>query len=638
MLIGKRFLLSAMQRPLVLLRACVSELPRAVILAAISSTMGLLPLSAVASPDDDVEQLYRAGKYEAALPLYRQAAEETGLAPVEKVRRLRYLGDCLAKCEKPQEALAIFRTIESVLPAADHAQGSANAMDQSVCAAFLNDTKLSQRLALVALQEAKQVAGVEGIGVLARASALRAYIDYVRADYADAAREFEEAIALNQRSDLEPLRRQTFVMKLNFAAGGAYYHLGQWAKSTECFAKMHAANEILFGKNDLQTGWSHLALSDTLRKEGGDNEKWKEHYAEAVRIFRRFNRDKLIAEYSVNIPVGQNQGELERRVTSCVFGSSPSADAPMNVPPLCANHLQVIATHDPASVFVRPFEDPPGRVWANPWIAQKGMVIGVHGLSLQHSSYDALAHRLADAGYTMVAFDMRGFGTYRQAMGADRMDFDGCMEDLSTVVRSIHGGKLELPMFILGESMGGAIAMQFTAQHPELVTGLISSVPAGKRYKQKKTALRVAITYLLGKDKPINIGADVINQATTDPHLKSQWTNDPLNRSSLSPSELIHFQEMMNRNIEHAKRITETPVIVFQGVSDKLVKPDATYELFRAIGAKDKSLVMIGNTEHLIFEEGCFSEPVLAGLLAWMDSHRNVNGANATQPFRQESR
>jgi alpha-beta hydrolase superfamily lysophospholipase len=159
-------------------------------------------------------------------------------------------------------------------------------------------------------------------------------------------------------------------------------------------------------------------------------------------------------------------------------------------------------------------------------------------------------------------------------------------------------------------------------------------VPAGKRYKQKRTTLKVAMNYLLDKNKPINIGADVIKQATTDPQLKSTWESDPMTRSQLSSQELLQFQEMMNRNVEHAKRITRTPVIVFQGVSDKLVKPDATYDLFRAIGARDKSFVMIGNTEHLIFEEGCFTEPVLAGLVAWMDSHRTLlsRGAIPTAP------
>ncbi|MBX9691394.1 MAG: alpha/beta hydrolase, partial [Cyanobacteria bacterium] len=71
----------------------------------------------------------------------------------------------------------------------------------------------------------------------------------------------------------------------------------------------------------------------------------------------------------------------------------------------------------------------------------------------------------------------------------------------------------------------------------------------------------------------------------------------------------------------YAKQIETTPVIIFQGVADTLVKPEATYDLFRAIAYKDKSFVMVGNAEHLIFEEGCFTPAVLKGLVAWMESH-----------------
>jgi alpha-beta hydrolase superfamily lysophospholipase len=78
---------------------------------------------------------------------------------------------------------------------------------------------------------------------------------------------------------------------------------------------------------------------------------------------------------------------------------------------------------------------------------------------------------------------------------------------------------------------------------------------------------------------------------------------------------------MCNRNIHYAKQIDATPVIIFQGVSDMLVKPKATYDLFGAIKVKDKSFVMVGNAEHLIFEEGCFTPAVLKGLVAWMESH-----------------
>src|SRR5262249_8876748 len=150
-----------------------------------------------------------------------------------------------------------------------------------------------------------------------------------------------------------------------------------------------------------------------------------------------------------------------------------------------------------------------------------------HGLSLQHSSYDAFARQLADVGLCTVAFDMRGFGAYRQSFGADKIDFDGCMSDLKMLVRSIRADNPGVPLFILGESMVGAIALQFAAQNPQLVDGLVASVPAGKRFKAKTQAVKVAFHYLENKNRPLDIGTDVINQATHDPRVKQEWASDP---------------------------------------------------------------------------------------------------------------
>src|SRR6185369_13421328 len=115
-------------------------------------------------------------------------------------------------------------------------------------------------------------------------------------------------------------------------------------------------------------------------------------------------------------------------------------------------------------------------------------------------------------------------------------------------LNAIHRANPGLPVFVLGESMGGAIALRATAMYPDLVQGLISSVPAGDRFNQNKTRLKVAFNALKGFDRPFDVGRGVINQATQDPELRESWENDPLSRMNLSPRELMQFQGFMNQN------------------------------------------------------------------------------------------
>jgi len=569
---------------------------------------------------DRAEPLYAQGNYPDALPIYKDAvklATETKVAAGDQIRCLRYLADCYCRVHQPDDALKLYDQIDTLLPADDIDQRGTNLNDQALCYELRQDWDKSESLCRSALKMCSE-AKPENQWQLARTYAHLGYIQYMCAKYAAAIpllQQAEHCLDLSTRSDLLAI---VFRQKMAFGEAGSYYHLRKYQDAYPQFKRVYDLDVRLFGQTNLQTGWMMLAMSDVLAKIAQPDQS-KEWYSKAIYVFRKFNRDRLCKEYAAKSTPSFN---VEQSIDRYIFGNSTMPkDLQDTEEPLCKDVSVIINTHDPRSSYVSPFSDAPGRVWLDPSVREQGIVIAVHGLSLQHSSYDQFATQIAKYGFCTVAFDVRGFGTYRQALGAERIDFDGCLNDLELVVARIKADNPKTPIFILGESMGGAIALQFTARNPRLVDGLISSVPAGKRFKERRTVFKVAKHFLENKNLPFDIGTDVINQATHNPQVKEAWADDPNTRKTLSAEELVAFQSMCNRNLDAAKQITQTPVVIFQGVSDRLVKPEATYDLFRAVACKDKSLVMVGNTEHLIFEEGCFTPAVLKGVVAWMESH-----------------
>lgn len=202
----------------------------------------------------------------------------------------------------------------------------------------------------------------------------------------------------------------------------------------------------------------------------------------------------------------------------------------------------------------------------------------------------------------MYAIDVRGFGSWMRDGGHDQVDFNGCLNDVRTALTSIRAANPGLPIFLLGESMGGAIALRAASMYPNLINGLISSVPSGDRFKQKKTDLKVALDFLKGPNKQFDVGKSVVDQATTNPQLRRDWQDNPLDRMNLSPKELIQFQSFMNDNHDSAKKIVATTVLMVQGTKDKLVKPEGTWELFNEIASGQKTFLAIPS-EHLIYED-----------------------------------
>jgi alpha-beta hydrolase superfamily lysophospholipase/thioredoxin-like negative regulator of GroEL len=227
----------------------------------------------------------------------------------------------------------------------------------------------------------------------------------------------------------------------------------------------------------------------------------------------------------------------------------------------------------------------------------------IHGLGLNANASTNFGKHISQVGIATYAIDVRGFGSWLKTQGHEQLDFKDSLLDIRQALLAIRAANPGLPLFLLGESMGGAIALRACSMYPELVDGLISSVPAGDRFQQKATDVKVAIHFLEGPNTQFDIGSKIINQATKSQNLREAWEADPLNRMNLSAKDLMQFQSFMNENKEAAKKIDNTPVLMVQGTLDQLVKPEGTWELFQHLATKRKTFLALPS-EHLVFEEG----------------------------------
>lgn len=263
----------------------------------------------------------------------------------------------------------------------------------------------------------------------------------------------------------------------------------------------------------------------------------------------------------------------------------------------------------------------PAETWRDSSVPQRAILLCIHGMGLNSLSYEAFAREIAQYGIATYAIDVRGFGKYLDPTGMGQVDFQQSLLDIQEALKDINNDEPNMPIIILGESMGGAMALQAAAIYPTLVDGLITSVPSHKRYKEKRMAAKVVASALHGPNKVVDIGKSMVKQATQDEDLQIAWAEDSTKRTLLTPKELLSFQKFMSQNPTMAKRITTTPVLMLVGVQDQLVKQGGNVDLFNAISSKDKNLLMIGNSEHLMFEEGQFNDDVVDSVVNWIKKH-----------------
>ena len=508
--------------------------------------------------------------------------------------------------------------------------GSGSSFDKALkdAGAFLCEKKYAEAAKLIrdCLEREKKQSGE------VRAELLHYWLAdclYMMSRYDEAAQDYEKGLVLlsARKASAGKLTDKERALNLACLRGKAacLSSVKNYAAAEPYLHDLSALTKEIFGGGNINYGWSLLNESENLAKLGKTKES-QEHFRHAIYLFRKCNMDRIMSEYGIKSAIAKESETgkevMRKRIWRLVFGTTNKKEMPTDLMEDNKNAMVNFCDGDfglPNSLTVQ--SEAPGWVWINPHREPAGIIICVHGLGLHHRSFDSFARQMIKEGFIVIAFDVRGFGSYLSSQGQEKLDLDACVNDLKDVVSEIKGDYKDQPLFMLGESMGGAIALRFAAKFPELTDGVVCAVPASKRYKAGTTALTVALHYVSDPNRPFAIGKKVVEQSTSRSSERQKWKQDPSSRLELTPKELLAFQKFMNENTFYAKKITHTPVIVFQGDEDRLVKKSSTYALFDALATKQKTLVVIGGAEHLIFEAPRFKEDITSGIVGWLQAH-----------------
>ena len=104
------------------------------------------------------------------------------------------------------------------------------------------------------------------------------------------------------------------------------------------------------------------------------------------------------------------------------------------------------------------------------------IVLALHGLNDYSFAFDSLGQYLSQRGITVIAYDQRGFGNSAGRglwHGSERLS-----KDLVTVAALLRAQYNGIPLYLVGESMGGAVVLNSLASKPLDVAGAVLVAPA----------------------------------------------------------------------------------------------------------------------------------------------------------------
>jgi alpha-beta hydrolase superfamily lysophospholipase len=234
----------------------------------------------------------------------------------------------------------------------------------------------------------------------------------------------------------------------------------------------------------------------------------------------------------------------------------------------------------------------PGRVWHAVGF-ERAVVVALHGFGDSRDAWEHAGPRLAAAGISVYAYDQRGFGAAPGRghwAGTDRM-----VADAAEVAAAVARAEPGVPLYVMGESMGGAVAMVMMAgdapaRHGVDVAGTILLAPAvwgrGQMNPLVVAALDVADTFapehrLTGREIPLHV------EASDDRAELIKLSRDPLTLAGSSVSMLSGLVELMTRAQAAAGHL-RGPVLYCYGAKDQLVPAAATASAWAKLPGEDR--------------------------------------------------
>lgn len=251
--------------------------------------------------------------------------------------------------------------------------------------------------------------------------------------------------------------------------------------------------------------------------------------------------------------------------------------------------LGIITRHEALLARLRP-RDATGIVRGGDSIAcdvsPTHAVLVLHGFGDTPQSVAPVVHALQARGFTVRAPLLAGHGrTLREMAAHGRRDWLHSARTAYAVLRATHPH-----VAIVGQSMGGALAVHLAVEHPPpalvLLAPYLSMPPGIRRMAGLLRWIAPIVPYWRANSPPRSIH---------DPKALARALAHP----STSARALVELERVSDAAFRLLPQLT-TPTLMLQSREDNRITPDAAERAFAAIGASSRELRWFTGRGHVL--------------------------------------
>ena len=247
----------------------------------------------------------------------------------------------------------------------------------------------------------------------------------------------------------------------------------------------------------------------------------------------------------------------------------------------------------------------------------KAVSVNLHGLGDHSGLYPELVDYMVAREMAVHTFDLRGNGRSAGARGHVE-DWGEYLEDLTSFLGLVDRDDPGRPLFLLGNSLGGLIALDYASRSPNGLRGVIAvSAPLGELSVPAPLLALGRITSRVWPRFSLETGMDLTGLAR-DPTVAQQILADPLFHRRGTARLSTEVTAAITR-VQAGAGSFEAPLLVLHGSDDRMVSPVGSRRFAASASSADKQLIEYPGGYHALFAD-YGREQVLADVGHWIEA------------------
>jgi acylglycerol lipase len=275
----------------------------------------------------------------------------------------------------------------------------------------------------------------------------------------------------------------------------------------------------------------------------------------------------------------------------------------------------------------------------------KALIFICHGYAMECSiTMNSTARRLVKAGYAVYGIDYEGHGKSDGLPGLV-LDFDcvidDCFQHFSNICEKSENKKKM--RFLLGESMGGAVALLLHRKKPDYWDGAILAAPMCKIADElRPNAMMVSLLSALSRIIPtwkIIPTVDIVDIAFKLPQVREQVRANEYCYKGKPRLRTGYELHRIATDIEQRLDEVSLPFLVLHGEEDRVTDKSVSKQLHDVASSSDKTLKLYPGMWHgLLYGEPPENlEIVFSDIFNWIGKRSKYGNARLERELKEQN-